>query len=154
MWTGKASSFLTLLVSGLVMYEVILRHFFHLPTLWGNESTIFGCAVLYVLGGAWTLSEDVHVRIDLVYGKLSTRQKSIIDAVTYLFFALYMIMLFFASAKYAWKSFLVREGTSSPWNPPIYPIKIALVIGVFLLFLQGSVKFIRDLYFSLTGKKI
>ena len=45
----------------------------------------------------------------------------------------------------AWNSFLQSEGTGTPWNPPIWPVKMAIPIAGLLLLLQGIVNLLRDL---------
>ncbi|NWF53504.1 MAG: TRAP transporter small permease subunit, partial [Syntrophaceae bacterium] len=69
-WTGKTTSWLTLLAIFASVYEIIARYVFIRPTAWATEVLLFGCAVLYVIGGAWTLQEKKHVRIDFLYEKL------------------------------------------------------------------------------------
>jgi TRAP-type mannitol/chloroaromatic compound transport system permease small subunit len=89
-WTGKAASWLTFLVVIFIVYEIMMRYVFHLPTLWVSESMVFGCGLTYVLGAAWALQDNRHVKIDLIYGRLSFRQRAVIDSVTFVFFALYL----------------------------------------------------------------
>ena len=55
--TGKLFSLLTLLVVFVVVYEILMRYIFHAPTLWASESMVFGCALVYVMGAAWTAHE-------------------------------------------------------------------------------------------------
>lgn len=153
-WVGKAGSWLILVVVFFVIYEIFMRYFFHLPTLWATESMVFGCGISYVLGGAWALQENRHVRIDFLYGRLTVRQRAVMDSITYFFFALYLGVFLWAASKYTWQSILVRETTSSAWDPPVYPIKIALVVGTALLLLQGTAKFIRDLHLALKGTEL
>ena len=45
----------------------------------------------------------------------------------------------------AWGSFLQSEGTGTPWNPPIWPVKTAIPIAGLLLLLQGIVNLVREL---------
>ena len=151
-WTGKLFSIFTLLAVVVVVYEVVMRYVFRAPTLWASESLVFACGLLYVMGGAWTSQAGRHVKIELVYGRLSHRGQAIADCVSFLFFALYLVMLLWASYRYAWDSLELRESSGSPWNPPVYPIKIALVAGVFLLLLQGLAKLARDLHFAIRGE--
>lgn len=151
-WTGKAASWLVLVVVVFVVYEILMRYVFHLPTLWVSESMVFGCGVTYVLGAAWALQDNRHVKIDLIYGRLTPRRRAIIDSITFVFFVLYLGLFLWASAQYTWRSVLVRETSSSAWDPPVYPIKVALVVGVLLLLLQGIGKFIRDLHLAIKGE--
>jgi TRAP-type mannitol/chloroaromatic compound transport system permease small subunit len=153
-WTGKAASWLILLVVIFIIYEILMRYVFHLPTLWVSESMVFGCGVTYVLGAAWALQDHRHVKIDLVYGRLTLRQRAVIDSVTFVFFALYLGFFLWAVSKYAWQSVLVRETAGSAWDPPVYPIKVALLVGVALLLLQGIAKLIRDLHLAIKGREL
>ncbi len=54
---------------------------------------------------------------------------------------------------YAWRSVLIKETAGSAWDPPVYPIKVALAVGVFLLLLQGTAKLIRDLHLAIKGRE-
>jgi len=151
---GKAGSWLILAVVPIIIYEIVMRYVFHLPTLWVSESMVFGCGVSYVMGAAWALQDNRHVKIDLIYGGLTARKRAVIDSITYFFFALYLGVFLWAASKYTWQSILVRETTSSAWDPPVYPIKIALVVGTALLLLQGTAKFIRDLHLAVKGTEL
>jgi TRAP-type mannitol/chloroaromatic compound transport system permease small subunit len=151
---GKMVSILTLFVALAIVYEIVVRYFFSKPTVWAAESTVFACGLVYLLGGAWTLREDKHVRIDMLYVKISPRHRAAIDCVTFLFFALYLVVMLHATAIYAYESLELRETTMSPWDPPLYPLKVAMALGLALLILQGTAKFIRDLYFVVTGRKL
>ena len=152
--TGKAVSSIMFLVVGIVCYEVVMRHLFKMPTVWASEAVVFCCAFLYVLGAAWTLRENRHVKIDMIWEKFSPRGKRIIDSITYVFFAFYMGMMLWVGMKFARESLQLSETSGSPWNPPVYPVKIAFVIGIILLLAQGTSKLIRDLYFIIRGKEL
>lgn len=153
-WTGKAISWLIFFVVIFVLYEILMRYVFHRPTLWVSESMVFGSGLTYVLGAAWALQDNRHVKIDMIYGRLSLRRRAMVDSATFAFFALYLGVFFWATSNFAWRSILVRETASSAWDPPVYPIKVALALGVFLLLLQGIAKFIRDFHLAVTGKKL
>lgn len=152
-WIGRSTGFLAFFVAAAIVYEVIVRHFFHRPTVWASESTIFAACVLYMLAGAWAIIEDRHVRIDLLYHGFSDRKRALIDCLTFPFFALYIVVMLWASCHYAWESVQLRETTMSPWNPPIYPMKIVMTVGFFLILLQGTVKLIRNICFLINGKR-
>jgi TRAP-type mannitol/chloroaromatic compound transport system permease small subunit len=115
------------------------------PTVWANESTIFACCIVYMLAGAWVMLEDKHVRIDVLYGRVSHRRRAMLDCLTYPFFALYIVTVLWASLRVTAESVSVRETTMSPWDPPIYPMKIVMTIGLLLLLVQGTAKLVRDL---------
>ena len=86
-WSGKVAGWLILLVVGFIIYEILMRYVFHLPTLWVSESMVFGSGLTYVLGAAWALQDNRHVKIDLIYGRLTPRQRAVMDSITFVFFA-------------------------------------------------------------------
>jgi len=151
-WVGKVVSVLTLFVALAIVYEILMRYAFSKPTVWASESTVFACGLVYLLGGAWTLLEDKHVRIDMLYSKVSHRGRAALDCFTYLFFAFYIAVMLYATAIYAYESAALRETTMTPWDPPIYPMKVAMAVALALLLLQGTARFIRNLYFLIKGK--
>lgn len=152
-WSGKITIFLCVFMVLSIISEIILRYFFNIPTQWVTESAVFCGALIYVLPGAWTLLMGKHVRVDFLYDKLSQRAKAVFDVFTFIFFAIYIVAILWASGIYAWDSIIIHERTGSAWNPPIYPIKAAFLLGAFLLLAQGVAKFIRDLYFVFYGKE-
>jgi TRAP-type mannitol/chloroaromatic compound transport system permease small subunit len=153
-WVGKLVSLLSLVVAFIIFYEIFMREVLIKPTVWVAEATVFGCALLYLLGGAWTLKQDGHVRVDMLYHGLSRRGKAIIDCVTYFAFMLYITVMIWAAWQYMEQSIGVRETTMSPWDPVIWPFKIAFVLALILLLLQQTAKFVRDLYYIVKGKDL
>jgi TRAP-type mannitol/chloroaromatic compound transport system permease small subunit len=153
-WIGKVTSILSLAVAFIISYEIFVREFLALPTVWVTEGTIFGCGLLYLLGGAWTLRQDGHVRVDMIYHGLSRRGKAIIDCFTYFAFLLYVVVMIWFAWQYMMQSIAVWETTMSPWNPPIWPFKIALFASLVMLLLQQTAKFVRDLYFIMRGEEL
>jgi TRAP-type mannitol/chloroaromatic compound transport system permease small subunit len=134
-----------ILVTAMVVYEIVARSVFNLPTVWTNESVIYLSAVTYLLAGGYTLLHRGHVRIDVLYGSLSARNKIWLDVITFLFFLMYAGTLIAVGGSMAWDSFLQRERTGSPWNPPIWPVKAAIMVAGVLILLQGSVNLLREL---------
>jgi len=153
-WIGKAVSILALVVAFIIGYEIFVRQVLVKPTVWVSEATVFGCGLLYLLGGAWTLKQDGHVRVDMLYHGLSRRGKAIIDCVTYFAFLLYIAVMIWAAWQYMLQSIAVRETTMSPWDPVIWPLKIALVVSMIMLLLQQTAKFVRDLYYLVKGEEL
>lgn len=153
-WTGKVVSVLSLMVAFIIAYEIVAREFFAKPTVWAAELTVFACALLYLIGGAWTLQQDGHVRVDILHSRFSPRTRAIVDCFTYFAFLLYITVMLWATSKYAYDSVCLLECTMSPWNPPLWPLKIAMVLALVLLLLQQTAKFIRDLYFIIKGQPL
>lgn len=153
-WIGKSSSYVILLIVAICGFEVTMRYVFTRPTVWGSEAMVYGCAYLYALGASWTLQAGRHVKIDVLYTHLSPRWQKILDCLTYPFFLFYMGTMAWVGSKFASESFALRETSGTPWDPPVYPIKIIFVVAVVLLMFQGSAKFVRDLHYAINGKDL
>jgi TRAP-type mannitol/chloroaromatic compound transport system permease small subunit len=98
----------------------------------------------FLLGAAYVLKLNEHVRVDLVYGSLSARGKLWVDVFGYLFFffPLCFIMLEM-SVPWAWNSYLDGEISANAGGLPVWPAKFLLPFGFVLLTLQGIAEFIR-----------
>lgn len=144
-WTGRFFALSIFVVVGAVLYEVVARTTFGQATIWSNETTIYLSAAAYVIGGGYALAHRRHVRIDVIYDRLSPRMRARLDLFTFIFFFIYMGALMWVGSTLAWGSFLEGEGTGTPWNPRIWPVKFAIPIGAALLLLQGIANLLRDL---------
>lgn len=145
LWTGRFWALAIFVVTLAVLYEVVARTAFGHPTLWSNETTIYVSAVAYLIGGGYALLYRRHVRIDLVYDRLSPRTRARLDLVTFIFFLIYAGGLVWVGTTMGWTSFTQSEGTGTPWNPPIWPVKVAIPVAGALLLLQGVANLLRDL---------
>ncbi len=132
-------------VAAAILYEVISRGAFNVATIWVSETSVYGSAAVYLLAGGYALLHRRHVRIDLVLGSLSPRLAKVLDIVVLPFLILYLGALIVFGADIAWTSFVRGEGTGTPWNPPIWPIKACIPIAGVLLLLQAFSNLFRDL---------
>jgi len=132
-------------VSAAIVYEVVSRGILNQATTWVNESVVYGSSAVYLLVGGYALLHRRHVRIDLLLGALSPRAVHILDLVTLPFLAIYALALMIAGGELAWASFMQAEGTGSPWNPRIWPVKLCIPLAGLLLLLQAFSNLFRDL---------
>ena len=144
-WAGLFWGYSIILVTAVVLYEVVARGMFNHPTQWANETTIYLSAMAYLLVGGYALLHRRHVRIDVIYERLSERARARLDAFTFIFFLAYMLTLIWAGGNDAWNSFSIGESTGTPWNPPIWPVKLSIPLAGVLLLLQGIANLLRDL---------
>jgi TRAP-type mannitol/chloroaromatic compound transport system permease small subunit len=100
---------------------------------------------VYLLVGGYALLHRRHVRIDLLFGMISPRAARILDLVAMPFLIAYALALIVAGGEFAWASFQQSEGTGSPWNPRIWPVKMCIPLAGLLLLLQAFSNLIRDL---------
>jgi TRAP-type mannitol/chloroaromatic compound transport system permease small subunit len=144
-WLGRFWALSIFGVTLVVLYEVASRNVFDQGTEWSNETAIYLSATAYLIGGGYALAHRRHVRIDVIYERLSLRARAKLDLFTFAFFVVYAGALIWVGTTMAWTSYLQGEGTGTPWNPPIWPVKFAIPIAGVLLLLQGIANLLRDL---------
>ena len=149
-WLGLIAPILM----GVVVFDVVRRYFFRLPTIWGFETELFLYGAIFVLGFAYALRRGTHVRIDILTSRLPTRVQAGLMAGCYLvcFFVTCVVILYYSSSLFL-HSWAIRETTETPWHPPLYPIKAAIPIGIFLIMLQGLAELIRSVIAAVKGGK-
>ena len=103
-----------------------------------SDTTWYMFAATVMLGGAWTLKMNAHVRVDLVYGAVSERTRTWIDLLGGLFFlAPLCILLIYFTWGWAWTSFVTQEASANAGGLPQWPPKMLLPIGFAILLLQA-----------------
>lgn len=109
-------------------------------------------SLVFLLGAAYTLKRDQHVRVDVLYGRLGPRAKAGVDlAGTVLFlmpFCVFALWVSFPTVKNSWA---VWEVSPDPGGLPRWPIKTAILISFALVLLQGVSQLIKHLNAVLTG---
>jgi TRAP-type mannitol/chloroaromatic compound transport system permease small subunit len=152
-WVGKATSYLILLLTAVISYEVVLRYGFNAPTIWAQETSTYIFGAFFMLGGAYVMRHEGHVRVDIVYSRLSPRGRAIVDIITFpIFFFLFLGILVMEGTRMAVWSWSIWEHTQSPWSPPIYPLKTVIPVAALMLFLQGAARYIRDILFLVKNR--
>jgi len=151
---GKAISILVVCMTGILCWEVILRYAFNAPTIWAHEVSCHIFAAYSVLGGAYVLLVNEHVRSDVVYARFSPRGRAILDLVTFPLFFMLLGIILVEGVPMALSSIEVREVTVSFLHSPVYPIKTCIPIAAFLMLLQGLAHFIRALALVITGREL
>lgn len=140
---GRASAWLTLamvLVMGLI---VVMRYLFKTGSISLQESVIYLNAMIFMIGAAYTLKEQGHVRVDIFYRKLTPRWQAIIDCIGYLLFLFpCAIFIIYASWDYVAISWQVRESSAETSGLPIvYLLKSTIIVLAVSLILQGISEF-------------
>jgi len=141
---GRFAMYLIFAMMAILLYSSISKTFF-IPSLWTLEMAQFIMVTYYLLGGPFSMQNDAHVRMDLLYGRWSPKTRAAIDSVTVLFLIFYLCMLLYggySSTEYAVK---YGEQSYSSWAPYMAPIKIIMTFGVFMMLLQAVATFFKDI---------
>ena len=144
-WSGKVVAWLMLPLVLELVYDSIARYLFNSPTVWSYDVSYMFYAIIFLGGGAYTLLDEGHIRIELFYDMFSPKGRAIIDIIGYVVFFFPVIgALFYFGIEFTLESWKwLEHGHLSYWSPPIYHFKSLIPISAFLLLLQGVAKFIR-----------
>ncbi len=152
-WVGKTFSWCILLLTAVTCYDVLARYVFSAPTGWAYDTEYILYGTLFMMAGAYAVSQNAHVRGDFVSRMLSERSRAAIELVCLLLFYFPAILaLIYSGYQFFQMSWMVNEhSSSSPTGPPIYPFKAVIPLAAFFLLLQGIVELSRSVITLRTG---
>lgn len=154
MKVGHAFAWCVLVLTFGTSYEVFVRYVLRDPTAWAFDLSYIMYGALFMMGGAYTLSRDAHVRGDFIYRLWPPRIQAGIEFVLYfIFFFPGVLALIYAGYAYAAESWRWKEASiNSPIGVPVYPLKMLMPIAAFFLLLQGIAQTIRCVLCLKTGQ--
>jgi len=144
-WIGQAFSFLIVVLTLHVSWEVFSRYALDAPRSWAFDAMIMLYGTLFMMAGAYTLAKNGHVRGDVLYGFFRPRTQASWDLLLYIvFFLPGVFALTYAGYYYAADSWRIHETSNiTAEGPPIYPFKTVIPLAGAILLLQGIVEIIR-----------
>lgn len=151
--TGKAFAWCILILTLSTCYEVFVRYLLNAPTVWAFDMSVQMYGALFMMTGAYTLSQEAHVRGDVVYRLMPIKVRASIDLLLYTIFlgpgALALIIYGFGYASDSW--FYKEVSWSSPSRIQIYFFKTLIPISGFLVLMQGIAEGARCVICIRTG---
>ena len=151
-YMGLFSMYLVFVMIGILSYASIMKVFF-LPSLWTVEMAQFVMVAYFTLGGAYTLKEGDHVRMDLLYSGFTMRGKARTDLFTSVVLIGFLVIMQIGGVSSLIYAIGYGEKSFSSWAPLMWPIKLVLNIGIFFTLLQAIAIFFKD-WAALRGEKI
>jgi TRAP-type mannitol/chloroaromatic compound transport system permease small subunit len=144
-WVGRAFSWIIVLLTLFISWEVFSRYALDTPHAWAFDAMIMMYGTLFMMAGAYTLSQNGHVRGDVLYGFFTPRVQAGIDLTLYIvFFIPGIIALVWAGYYYAGDSWRINEHSNiTADGPPIYPFKTVIPLAGAFILVQGIVEIIR-----------
>ncbi len=138
-WLGRAVAWLTLAMTLAVAAIVLLRYAFVQNTILIQEAVNYLHGLVVMLGIAYTLKENGHVRVDILYSGRGPRWRALVDLFGHLFLLMPVAGLMLAtSLPYAASAWRVLEGSSEVGGlPGVFVLKTLIPLMAALLFLQG-----------------
>jgi len=151
-WIGWLMMYGLFVIFGVLLWSSISKTFF-LPSLWTLEIAQFAMVAYYILGGPFSLQIGANVRMDLFYGGWTDCKKAWFDAFSILLLIFYLGVLLYGAIDSTAYSLQYNERSPTAWRPLLWPIKIVMCVGIFLMLLQAISEFFKDIA-KLKGKEI
>jgi TRAP-type mannitol/chloroaromatic compound transport system permease small subunit len=143
---GRLVSWLSLCMVLVTFCVVLLRYAFDLGWIWLQESVTFMHAALFLIGAAYTLKHQGHVRVDIFFRRFSPELRAWIDLLGSLLLLLPVcLFIFLISWDYVAQSWALQEGSREAGGlDGVYLLKTLILVMAGLLVLQGLVMIIRN----------
>jgi TRAP-type mannitol/chloroaromatic compound transport system permease small subunit len=162
-WSGKAVSWVILLSTFLITYDIVMRYLSKplgdpIRAIWFTYSYSYDMsyylyAILFMLGGAYALSRAQMVRGDMFYRSWPVKVQGAVDLLLYLFaFWPAIIALVSVGAQWASESWAIQERSfTTGAAPPLYPLKTVIPLAALLMGIQGIAETVRSFVALRTG---
>jgi len=162
-WSGKAVSWVILLSTFLITYDILMRYLSKpfgdpIRAIWftytySYDMSYYLYAILFMLGGAYALSRAQMVRGDMFYRSWPVKVQGAVDLVLYLFaFWPAIIALISVGAQWAAASWAIQERSfTTGAAPPLYPLKTVIPVAALLIGIQGVAETVRSYIAFRTG---
>jgi TRAP-type mannitol/chloroaromatic compound transport system permease small subunit len=147
---GRAVSWLTTLMVAVVFADVIMRYTMNRTYVFTQELEWYLFGIVYLLAAGYTMLHDEHVRVDIVYSKLSPKRKAWLDFILLLvFFFPSCLMVVYTSWPFVRNAWSVWESSPDPGGIPArWALKSVIILGFVILMIQGLSELIKRFYIA------
>ena len=147
-WVGRGVAWVTVGLVLVVFTDVCMRYIFNTSFVFTQELEWHLFAFIFLIGAGYTLLQDGHVRVDIIYQKLGLKGRAWINLIGVIFFLFPgCIMIIVTSLKFVYNSWSIMEGSPDPGGIPLrFILKGAIPVGFSLLLLQGASLGIHSLF--------
>jgi TRAP-type mannitol/chloroaromatic compound transport system permease small subunit len=146
-WVGRCTSWLALAIVALMSVNVVLRYLFSIGSVWAQELEWHLLVPLILFGSSYALLHGEHVRVDILYGKFSEKNKKYVNLFSALLVIAISALFIWFSLHYVEQSYVIDEGSPDPGGlPHRYLLKGLLPLGFALLLAQGIASALKSLH--------
>ena len=144
--TGRILAWLSLLMMVMLCLVVLLRYGFEVGSIGLQEGVTYLHASIFMLGAAYALKQDAHVRVDILYRNFSPRGKAWVNSLGGIIFLLPLcIYIFFISWDFVVQSWQIREVSTEPGGiPAVFLLKTLIPVMAINLGLQAVAEILRS----------
>ncbi|MBL8699734.1 MAG: TRAP transporter small permease subunit [Alphaproteobacteria bacterium] len=136
-------------------WEVFARYVLNAPTIWAFEIGYLLTGSSWLLGMAYALSRDAHIRVDVMTTRMSDRAKALVDVAIYAVIVLPFVtwLVFGLQGRVAQAIRSGERSGQSAWNPPLWPFRTIMLVAFALLTIQILAQLLRGVRVLAGGKR-
>jgi TRAP-type mannitol/chloroaromatic compound transport system permease small subunit len=136
--TGRATTWLALVIVGVIAVNVLLRYLFSEGSVWSQELEWHLLSPLILFGMSYALLHGEHVRVDVLYTNFSARNKLLVELLSAILCVAISLIIIWLSLKYVQQSYVIGEQSSDPGGlTHRWILKSLIPLGFSLLVLQS-----------------
>ncbi len=142
---GRVTMMLIVLLTGVMLYEVVLRYVFEAPTLWANEMSLWLAGFVFLCAGLYAMQQRSHIRIVLLYDAVPRWVQRIFDSISTILIVAFAFFLIYGGYGEAFDKFYRWETFGTAFDPPIpATLKPMVLLVVLLVATQAVVNLFSD----------
>lgn len=142
---GRIMMYGLFVMIGILLWSTISKQIYVVPAFWTLEMAQFALVAYYLVGGAYSIQLGSNVRMDLFYGNWSDRKKAWFDSFTVLLLIFYLGVMLYGGIDSTSYAFEYNERAPTLWRPLMWPVKMVMCFGIFLMLLQAISELIKDI---------
>ncbi len=142
---GRVMMYGLFLMVAILLWSSISKAIFVVPAFWTLEMAQFALVAYYLVGGPYSIQLGSNVRMDLFYSNWSDRKKAWVDSITIFMLIFYLIVLLYGGIDSTSYAIEYQERSPSLWRPLMWPIKVVMCFGIFLMMLQAISELFKDI---------
>ena len=152
---GRLISWLVVLMVLVTFFVVVMRYLFDSGWIAVQESVSYMHSIVFLVGAAYTLKYDEHVRVDILYTRLGIKARAWIDLLGHLFMLLpVMIFIIWVSLPYVESSWKIMEGSQEAGGlPGVFLLKSLILVMSGLLVVQAFALILQSIVCIFSGTK-
>ena len=153
-WSGRMLAWLVLAMALLTTVVVVMRYGFNEGSITAQEAVTYMHGCLFMLGAAYALKSEAHVRVDIFYRNFSPRAKAWVNCLGGIVFLMPLCAFIgFSSWNYVTESWLIRETSPEAGGiPAVFLLKSVIPLMALNLFLQGLAETLRNAQVLVEGQ--
>ena len=145
-WAGRVTMWLLLAMVLLIGVNVILRYFFAIGPVALQELEWHLMVPVALIGSAYGLRHESHVRVDILYDRFSARTKAFVNLFSSVGLLVTAALVFYLSLNFVNQAYQIGEGSPDPGGlPHRFLLKAVIPLGFVLLALQALALVILNL---------